>query len=68
MQIDCDCSKIMQDAYTRIWLQEQVFETIPWLASLDLNPVENVWGLLKTKVDRRAPHNRDEIIESILQP
>jgi len=27
-----------------------------------LNPIENVWGILKARVDRRKPKNKDELI------
>jgi transposase len=35
----------------REFLEGQAFETIEWPAhSPDLNPIENIWGLLKDRV------------------
>jgi len=35
--------------------------------SSDINPIENVWAVLKTRVNRRNPSNEDELRKFILE-
>ncbi len=40
-----------QSLETTEWLDDQSFETIEWPSHFsDLNPIENVWGLLKNRI------------------
>ncbi len=49
-------------------ISEHVHHSIDWLASSsDLNPIENVWALLKGAVDKRNHSNADELRRYILE-
>lgn len=44
------------------FLEQNVPETIDWPAnSPDLNPVENLWSVLKLRVEKRRPKNQEEL-------
>ena len=51
---------------TTQFLQENGVSTVNWPAySPDLNPIENIWGLLKRFVRRQGPQNLDQLDNSI---
>ena len=35
--------------------------------SPDLNPIEDLWGILQTKVGKRGPLNSDELIKFVVE-
>ena len=50
--------------YTKEWLIFNKFNTIEWPSySPDINPVENLWGILEQKLggERLKPNNKDEL-------
>ena len=48
---------------TKAWLQENRIRTLDWPPySPDLNPIENVWGLLKKRLYQDMPRSPDQII------
>jgi hypothetical protein len=48
------------------FLSTNVPTTINWPAdSLDLNPIENIWNILKTRVERQHPSNLNDLKATI---
>lgn len=53
---------------TREWLRENQLETLPWPPySPDLNPIENVWGLLKNKLYHNMPVTLNAVMDTVRQ-
>jgi transposase len=47
---------------SKAFLAEEKIECLTWPPySPDLNPIENLWGLLKIRVDSRKPKTKDEL-------
>ena len=52
--------------YTSAWKSAHRIVTLPWPSmSLDMNPIENFWSILKTKVAYRRPHTIKDLIRAI---
>lgn len=50
------------------FLQKNVPELIDWPSnSPDLNPIENLWGLVKRNVEKKKPRNLDDLEEFMIE-
>lgn len=57
-----DNASVHTAQYTRAWHAYYGFNKMVWPAnSPDLNPIENLWRLLKYRIGRRFPRNIDEL-------
>lgn len=49
------------------WLAEHQVQVLPWPAfSPDMNPIENIWAILKRKVHHQATTSREQLIQRVL--
>ncbi len=47
---------------TKSWLNDHGVGVLDWLAnSSDLNPIKNIWGIVKRKIRNKRPKNADEL-------
>ena len=47
---------------TMRWLEDYGIEMLPWPAnSPDLNPIENLWGLVKRRMSKERPSTQEEL-------
>ena len=50
------------------FIHENKINLIYWPSnSPDLNPIENVWGLMKNQIEQKTPRNEKELMEMINQ-
>lgn len=49
------------------WFRDQQIPVLPWPGnSADLNPIENLWTVMKKKVSEKSPRSLSELKEAIL--
>jgi predicted Mrr-cat superfamily restriction endonuclease len=52
---------------TKQWKTAKNIQSTSWPAnSPDLNPIENLWKILKERVAKRYPRNKSEIVEAAM--
>ncbi len=57
-----DLAPAHTDKSTKSWLNDHSVGLLDWPAnSPDLNPIENIWGVVKRKMINKRPTNADEL-------
>ncbi len=52
----------------KVWMEDHQIKTLSWPAqSPDLNPIENLWNVIKRKMDGHKPSNKAELLEFLRQ-
>ena len=50
------------------WLKEHNIEVLDWPGnSPDLNPIENLWFIMKRKVEKLGPKTKEELISAVIR-
>jgi hypothetical protein len=68
-----DCNVFMQDGApchrsnkVKQWIKSKNYELLPWPGnSADLNPIENLWDIVKSKVAEKNPSSYDDLVSTI---
>ena len=52
----------------KVWMKDHQIRTLSWPAqSPDLNPIKNLWNVIKRKMDGHKPSNKAELLEFLRQ-
>ncbi|CAJ0932317.1 unnamed protein product [Ranitomeya imitator] len=52
----------------KVWMKDHHIKSLSWPAqSPDLNPIKNFWKVIKRKMDRHKPSNKEELLTFLYQ-
>ncbi|KAK1792088.1 hypothetical protein P4O66_001866 [Electrophorus voltai] len=59
---------VTQPGQSKVCMRDHQIKTLSWPAqSPDLNPIENLWNVIKRKMDGHKPSNKAEFLEFMCQ-
>ena len=57
-----DLAPVHSARSTMRWLEDHSIEVLPWPAnSPDLNPIDNLWGLMKRRISKKRSSTQEEL-------
>ena len=52
----------------KVWMKDHPIRPLSWPAQFpDLNPIKNLWNVIKRKMDGHKPSNKAELLEFLRQ-
>ena len=63
-----DNASCHRSAVVKKWIRDHQIHQLWWPAnSPDMNPIENLWGILVKKLSTKVFENKEELVENILR-